>query len=302
MKKFISFILTLSLVFGLATLSFATGCAHPALTSVSYPATCAQRAYTVFSCADCGYTHTEYALPETNVSASSLYFTVTGALEDGKLTVNVEQFNNPGLCAVRFTLNFDNTALSPSAFTNGSAWNDYFVSDIADTTRKNIKYYAFSDRGDLTTNGLVFTLEFDILNADASKWGFSVTTDRGDFINTDYQKIPYTVECVVTEGFGDHVWDGGRVSLEPTLREEGVREYTCIHCAATRTESIPVLEGYEKGDINGDGSINISDLFVLKRILSSGGASEEANDAADIDASGSINITDLFALKRILTS
>ena len=302
MKKFISFILALSITLGLGAAASATDCAHPELKTTSHPATCAQRAYTVYECAACGYTHTEYALPETNVTADSLYFTVEGEVIDGKLKVSVNQFNNPGLCAVRFTLNYDNTALTPALFTNGSAWRDHFVSDITDLSRKNIKYYAFSDKGDLTTNGHVFTLEFDIKNADASKWNFSVTTDRGDFINTDYQKIAYTVENTVSLGFGEHVWGEGEVETAPTLKDEGVMKYPCIYCPAAKTESIPVLEGYDKGDINGDGSINISDLFILKRILAGAGASEESTDAADIDASGSINITDLFALKRILTA
>ena len=39
----------------------------------------------------------------------------------------------------------------------------------------------------------------------------------------------------------EHTWDGGKITTEPQLGEEGVRTYTCTACGATRTESVPAL-------------------------------------------------------------
>lgn len=36
-----------------------------------------------------------------------------------------------------------------------------------------------------------------------------------------------------------HKWDDGKVTTEPTAREDGVRTFTCTACGATRTEAIP---------------------------------------------------------------
>ncbi|MBR6780941.1 MAG: dockerin type I repeat-containing protein, partial [Clostridia bacterium] len=41
---------------------------------------------------------------------------------------------------------------------------------------------------------------------------------------------------------GNHTWDNGVVTLEPTYTAPGVRTYTCTVCDATRTEEIAQLE------------------------------------------------------------
>lgn len=38
---------------------------------------------------------------------------------------------------------------------------------------------------------------------------------------------------------GEHTWDNGTVTTEPTENEPGVRTFTCAVCGATRTETIP---------------------------------------------------------------
>ena len=48
-----------------------------------------------------------------------------------------------------------------------------------------------------------------------------------------------TVYRYVTSGLGEHVWDDGVVTTEPTDTENGVMTYTCSVCGATHTEPIP---------------------------------------------------------------
>lgn len=36
-----------------------------------------------------------------------------------------------------------------------------------------------------------------------------------------------------------HVWDGGKITKEPTCAAEGVKTYTCTACGGTKTESVP---------------------------------------------------------------
>ena len=40
----------------------------------------------------------------------------------------------------------------------------------------------------------------------------------------------------------NHVWNAGRVTVQPTKSAEGERRYTCSFCGATKTESIPKLK------------------------------------------------------------
>ena len=59
--------------------------------------------------------------------------------------------------------------------------------------------------------------------------------------------------------------------------------------------------GTFKGDVNGDGNLNVRDLFLLKNALIKGDEmTEEEIAVMDLDESGTVNISDLFMLKSIL--
>jgi len=62
----------------------------------------------------------------------------------------------------------------------------------------------------------------------------TVTADPGD---TEW--TPIIPDCV-------HEWDNGVVTVPPTVYDDGETLFTCEHCAATRTETIPAL-GRERG-------------------------------------------------------
>ena len=59
---------------------------------------------------------------------------------------------------------------------------------------------------------------------------------------------------------------------------------------------------HERGDVNGDGTINISDVTDLINYLLSGDGSAVALEATDCDENGSINISDVTALINYLLS
>ena len=44
---------------------------------------------------------------------------------------------------------------------------------------------------------------------------------------------------------GEHTWDNGTVTTEPTENEPGVRTFTCAVCGATRTETIPATGAHD---------------------------------------------------------
>lgn len=64
-----------------------------------------------------------------------------------------------------------------------------------------------------------------------------------------------TVYRYVTGGFGEHVWDEGMVTTEPTLTSDGVMTYTCTICGATHDEAIPHLEGHTVTFKDWDGTV-----------------------------------------------
>lgn len=62
--------------------------------------------------------------------------------------------------------------------------------------------------------------------------------------------------------------------------------------------NIIAIDDNPSGDVDGDGSVNISDVTALIDLLLSG--AQEANAAADVDGDGTVNIADVTALIDIL--
>lgn len=97
-----------------------------------------------------------------------------------------------------------------------------------------------------------------------------------------------------------HDWVYDHTQLEPTVKEEGIAVYKCSLCGEEKTQSIPILERYQKGDLNNDGFINSIDLNLLKRILVGADYGLQATDAADIFEDDAVNAKDSYLLVNII--
>ncbi len=111
------------------------------------------------------------------------------------------------------------------------------------------------------------------------------------------------------------------LTASPTCTDEGYTLTSCSECDYTKTVAIPAkghaFSGvccltcgapdpdfeptYSKGDINGDGKINIMDINVLKR-LATGNIEPtlEQLDAADYNCDGKVNAIDANTLSRYI--
>ena len=97
------------------------------------------------------------------------------------------------------------------------------------------------------------------LDADGTWQGYRVSS-KGACLHTGYGTSEHTVpatcgadgrietvcsncgEVIATKvipATGEHTWDNGTVTAEPTETEPGERTYTCVICGKTKTEAIP---------------------------------------------------------------
>ena len=85
----------------------------------------------------------------------------------------------------------------------------------------------------------------------------------GDFFVTAIANGNAMAKTVVLEG--DHTWDAGKVTKQPTTSAEGVKTYTCTICGATKTEAIPKLAANgEDGTPFGKGtSVEAAEAAIL---------------------------------------
>lgn len=90
---------------------------------------------------------------------------------------------------------------------------------------------------------------------------------------------------------------GLKPSTKYSYRVSGVQNGTM---SAASNEVIVTLHEYQvgRGDVDGDGLVNISDVTALIDLLLSG--SSIINNGADVDADGSVNISDVTALIDLL--
>lgn len=65
---------------------------------------------------------------------------------------------------------------------------------------------------------------------------------RTETICSNCGEVTATKEIPAT---GEHTWDNGKVTTEPTENEPGVRTFTCAVCGATRTETIPATGAHD---------------------------------------------------------
>ncbi len=83
---------------------------------------------------------------------------------------------------------------------------------------------------------------------------------------------------------------------EATEREDGLKVKRCYYCGEiVESQTIPALNQIKRGDVDGNGKVNASDLAYLKLFLAGNGTN--LGDAADYNGDGAINATDLAFLK-----
>ena len=95
-----------------------------------------------------------------------------------------------------------------------------------------------------------------------------------------------------------HSWDEGVVTTPATGHKTGTLTFTCTACHATRTEEIPVV----KGDVNGDGTVDILDVDQVYRHLTGQiTLSSVEREVADVNGDGILDVYDLQLLYEAVT-
>lgn len=100
---------------------------------------------------------------------------------------------------------------------------------------------------------------------------------------------------------GVHTWNDGEVTVRATCDAEGTMTYTCTVCGGTKTEPIPAI-GRLLGDVNGDGTVNITDMALVYQYLTGQTAFTDGHKkAADVNRDGIVDVYDLQRLYEAVT-
>lgn len=190
------------------------------------------------------------------------------------IELDVKLLNNPGIIALCFDIEYDNTKLKLLGAEDGKILGDStstFGNDLA-----MIPYrLAWDDAAnkDNTSNGTVAKLKFEILEtADTGKTEVKIKLNQGSTFNVELEGVEFaTVSGMVNIG-----------------------EYT----EATTTTSPVITTETVTGDVNNDGIVSIVDLIKLvQHILKPEVQINSQN--SDMNSDGKINLTDVVELKKL---
>jgi len=96
-----------------------------------------------------------------------------------------------------------------------------------------------------------------------------------------------------------------RILLEtlsgPDFENTGSGIFRCRRCGLEEILDIPVLEHWEKGDLDNDGNISSKDLNLAIRVTAGALAGLQLEDSADLNGDGVVTGKDVNFLKKIIT-
>ena len=174
------------------------------------------------------------------------------------ITVSLEE--NLGIWGMDLVVNYDKTQLTLTNVTNGTVFSSSEWTQGNLSGDKYILSYEASGFDDITTNGLLATLEFTVSeNATVDSFSsISLSYNTGDIINVSFDDINV---AVVSGGID--------------------------------------ITDFVYGDLNSDGLVNKKDSLLMKMYLADNSTTIDMQ-AADVYVDGSINKKDSLYLKQYL--
>ena len=280
-----------------AALPIGATCAH-SYTEEHVEATCISRAYTIYTCENCGDTYTVYDRLYT--APDSCHMVLEGDRNGDVLTVTVSLYNNPGFWANRLTLYYSSEALEAVSAENGNVWGSSALTTINSTNNNGGPYVRFycqnSQDNNNTSNGVVYRVSFKIKDV-VDNWGIRLEARALDNIDYDHNSVPFQIINTVTLGYGEHSYEYDSTITSPTYDNEGADLHRCYLCSETKTVTIPPLP---KGDINGDGVLDMRDSLEFKHHIADITTYETYIPHMDLNDDGKTNAKDLLIMKKII--
>lgn len=129
----------------------------------------------------------------TIYAASSGKLTVNaGDIKDGKVEVKVELSENPGIAGMVFSLVFDKTKLTVNSYTKGTVLGGSPLSNLdqgGDMTSYGEATFQWSNPSDVTSNGTLLTVVFDVHSGDWEETELNITYNPGDIANQTFDDV-----------------------------------------------------------------------------------------------------------------
>lgn len=233
----------------------ATG--HKYTTTVVDPTT-SSMGYTLHKCSVCGYSYKDNytdQLKPTNPNVPQIVVDSKNASVGGQVIVNVVMKNNPGINGWAVNASYDSSVLELVKCDNG-VYSDITTSNVITKNPYHIQWYNLDD---VKTNGILFTLTFNVKqNAKEGVYPIKITYDEDEICNQKEEKIHFDVVdgyVKISEYMPGDINNDGKVNLRDVIR---LNQYVAGW-------DVTVSSGAT--DVNGDGKTNLRDVIRLNQYV-----------------------------------
>lgn len=128
-------------------------------------------------------------------------FADTVTAEAGEsITIPVKIENNSGFMGFAVIVTYDNSVFTPVSATKGSAISGLFNDSIETATDNSFKV-VYSGTGNVTSDGVIFNLEFDVSKNASGKHEIGLSYSQPDTFNESWETVELScekIEVVVT--------------------------------------------------------------------------------------------------------
>ena len=226
------------------------------------------------------------------VGTTQIEFGEVSGKAGNQVEVPVAITGNPGIASFRFWVAYNMEALTLVSVQKGEVLTSGTLKSNVDDEDATITWFAVTD---VTGNGELMTLTFDIAENAKGNYPLTVTYEPEDIVNANWQQV----DCIVTDGliktgsriggnitsFGDAAGEvtikllSGSMEIASTVSTDGTYYLDSVSPGtytlqvskenhATRTYEITVTDEnitqdvtiHLIGDINGDGRLNTMDV------------------------------------------
>lgn len=172
---------------------------------------------------------------------------------DGKLAFDIVITGNTGLMGLKLTLGYDKNIITPATVTTGSVLRGGMSNNSIESADGEFDIY-WSGTGNVTDNGILFTVEFDITDKMHKTVSVTLASDTDNTFDENWQDVK--LNCI-----------GGEVTLLATGDLNGDSKIDILDLIRLKKNSAADDKKKDVSDLNGDGFVNSADIALLKKYL-----------------------------------
>ena len=155
------------------------------------------------------------------LSSADIYGDDIKTTPGSKISIPVYIKNNPGLMGYKIRISYDSSAITPIAVTQGTTLKGGMFDNSDFSASKAYFDVVWSSSSDVKADGLLFTVDFNVLPSAGGDYSIKISYSKDDTFNEKWEEV--RLNCDTVNVFVD---DGSGPESTPTPEPEPTPEVT----------------------------------------------------------------------------